>query len=112
MKDQYQRERQVVKEIVKMALVNGLTLTKQHTKGIGLAHKNKDKELRLGLMDIFIKVSLKIVCGVERVFWPFQTVQLIMGNGPMGLWMEREHLHGPMEKKKKEFGKMANFKNR
>ena len=28
-----------------MALVNGLTLTRQHTKAIGLAHKNKDKEL-------------------------------------------------------------------
>ena len=57
-----------MKEIVKMVLVNGLTLTKQLMKVIGLVHKNKDKELRLGLMDIFIKVSLKIVCGVERVF--------------------------------------------
>ena len=57
-----------MKEIVKMALVNGLTLTRQHTKAIGLAHKSKDKESRLGPMDIFIKVSLKIVCGVEMVF--------------------------------------------
>ena len=57
-----------MKEIVKMVLVNGLTLTKQLMKEIGLAHKSKDKESRLGLMDIFIKVNLKIVCGVEKVF--------------------------------------------
>ena len=68
MQHQYQLERQVVKEIVKMGLVNGLTLTRQHTKVMGLAHKSKDKELRLGLMDIFIKVNLKIVFGVEKVF--------------------------------------------
>ena len=54
--------------IVKMALVNGLTPTRQHMRAIGSAHKNKDKVLRRGLMDISIKVNLKIACGMDKVF--------------------------------------------
>ena len=51
-----------------MVLVNGLIQTKQLMKGIGLEHKNMDKELKLGQMDIFIKVNLKIVSGVDKEF--------------------------------------------
>jgi len=57
-----------VKEIVKMVLVNGLIQTKQLMKGIGLVHKNMVKELKFGQMDIFIKVNLKIVSGVDKEF--------------------------------------------
>ena len=51
-----------------MVLVNGLIQTKQLTKGIGLAQKKMDKELKFGPMDIFIKVNLKIVSGVDKEF--------------------------------------------
>ena len=34
----------------------------------GLQQKNRVKEQRLGLMDISIKVNLKIVCGVDKEF--------------------------------------------
>ena len=37
-------------------------------KGIGLVQKNMVKELKLGPMDIFIKVNLKIVSGVDKEF--------------------------------------------
>jgi len=55
-----------VKEIVKMVLASGLIQTKQLMKGIGLVHKNMDKELKFGPMDIFIKVNLKIVSGAVK----------------------------------------------
>ena len=37
-------------------------------EGNWVGTQNKDKESKLGLMDIFIKVNLKIVCGVDKVF--------------------------------------------
>ena len=55
----------VKKETVKMVLVNGLIPIRQLMKVSGLQQKKKVKELRHGLMDIFIKVNLKIVNGVE-----------------------------------------------
>ena len=58
----------VKKEIVKMVMVNGFIPIKQLMKVNGLQQKNKVKELRHGLMDIFIKVNLKIVNGVEGEF--------------------------------------------
>ena len=51
-----------------MVLVSGLIQIKQLTKGIGLARKNMDKELKFGPMDIFIKESLKIVSGADKEF--------------------------------------------
>ena len=60
--------RGVKKEIVKMVLVNGFIQTKQLMKENGLQQKNRVKEQRLGLMDISIKVNLKIVCGVDKEF--------------------------------------------
>ena len=51
-----------------MVLVNGLIPTKQPMKVTGLAHRNMDKELKLGLMDTFTKVNLKRVSGVEKEF--------------------------------------------
>jgi hypothetical protein len=65
---QYQLERQDEKENVKMDLVNGPIQTKQHMKGIGLIQKKMVKEKKLGLMDIFTKVNLKIVSGVVKEF--------------------------------------------
>ena len=51
-----------------MVLVNGPIQTTQLMKGIGLIHKNMAKELKLGLMDIFIEVNSKIVSGVDKEF--------------------------------------------
>ena len=50
-----------------MVMVNGFTQTKQLMKESGLEQKNMVKELKPGQMDIFIKVNLKIVCGVAWV---------------------------------------------
>jgi hypothetical protein len=58
----------VKKEIVKMVLVNGFIPIRQLMKANGLQQKKKVKELRHGLMDIFIKVNLKIVNGVDKEF--------------------------------------------
>ena len=51
-----------------MVLVNGPIQTKQPMKVIGLEQKKMVKELKRGLMDIFIKVNLKIVSGVVMEF--------------------------------------------
>jgi len=51
-----------------MVLVNGPIQIKQLRKGIGLEQKKMDKELKFGQMDIFIKVNLKIVSGVDKAF--------------------------------------------
>ena len=51
-----------------MVKVNGFIQTKQLMKENGLQQKNRVKEQRLGLMDISIKVNLKIVCGVDKEF--------------------------------------------
>ena len=58
----------VNKEIVRMVMVNGFIPIKQLMKVNGLQQKKKVKELRHGLMDIFIKVNLKIVNGVDKEF--------------------------------------------
>ena len=47
-----------------MVMANGFIQIKQLIKVSGLEQKNMDKALKLGQMDIFIKVNLKIVCGV------------------------------------------------
>ena len=65
---QFQPEKRVVKETVKMALVSGLIPTRPPMKGIGQAHKNMDKELKLGQMDTFTKVNLTKVTGVDKEF--------------------------------------------
>ena len=44
---------------------NGCILTKQPMKVSGYKQKNMVKELRLGLMDIFMRENLKIVNGME-----------------------------------------------
>ena len=51
-----------------MVLANGLIRIKLPMRGIGLAHRNMDKELKLGLMDTFIRVNLKRVSGVDKEF--------------------------------------------
>ena len=51
-----------------MVLVNGPIQTKQLKKGIGLKQKNMAKELKLGLMDIFIEVNSKIASGADKEF--------------------------------------------
>jgi len=51
-----------------MVLVNGFTQIKQLTKVNGLQQKNKDKVQKLGQMDIFTKVNLKIACGVAKEY--------------------------------------------
>ncbi len=47
-----------------MVMVNGFIQTKQLMKVSGLEQKSMVKELKLGPMDIFTKVNLKIVSGV------------------------------------------------
>ena len=47
-----------------MVMENGFIQIKQPMKVNGLEQKNMVKELKLGQMDIFIKVNLKIVSGV------------------------------------------------
>jgi len=47
-----------------MAMVSGYIQIKQLMKVNGLEQKNMVKELKLGQMDISIKVNLKIVLGV------------------------------------------------
>ena len=51
-----------------MVLVNGLIQTKQLMKENGLEQKKMVKELRLGPMDMFMKVNLKIASGVDKEF--------------------------------------------
>ena len=50
---------------MKMVLGNGFIQIKLLMKASGQVPKKMVKELKLGLMDISIKVSLKIVNGVE-----------------------------------------------
>ena len=50
-----------------MVLVYGFLQTAQLMKENGLEQKKMVKELKLGLMDIFTKVNLKIVNGVAMV---------------------------------------------
>ena len=49
-------------------LGNGPIQIKLPMKVNGLKHKNKAKEPKLGLMDIFTKVNLKIVSGMVKEF--------------------------------------------
>ena len=49
-----------------MVMVNGFIQIKQLMKVSGLEQKNMVKELKLGQMDISIKVNLKIVYGVGK----------------------------------------------
>ena len=56
----------VKKEIVKMVMANGFIQIKQLMKDNGLQQKNMGKELKLGLMDIFIRANLKIASGVGK----------------------------------------------
>ena len=47
-----------------MVLVSGSTQIKLLMKESGLVQKKMAKELKLGPMDTYTKVNLKIVCGV------------------------------------------------
>ena len=49
-----------------MVMESGFTQIKQLMKVSGLTQRNMVKEQKLGLMDIFIKVILKIVSGVDK----------------------------------------------
>ena len=46
-----------------MDMASGYTLTKQLMRVSGLAQRKMAKVWKLGLMDIFIKVNSKTVCG-------------------------------------------------
>ena len=53
---------------MKMVLVNGPIQIKRPMKGIGLEHKNMDKELKLGPTGTSTKENLKIVSGAVKGF--------------------------------------------
>ena len=79
-------------------------------EGEWVGTKKMVKVLRLGQMDIFTKANLRIVNGVELVFWLFPMVQPMKVNGLKGLWMAKELLLGLMDQWNLEFGKMVNYK--